>query len=146
MERSSRSLRSALPQLAAIVLMGLSCSCGTLHRAGKDLVLGVGAPALMVYDGAADGLTTSRNVREGIGGGALVQGVAFPFTFAIHAIEHGVYGITHLVDLPLCPIYGALELYPYGPHIEPLNIYRETWFDDAAARQRSGTAAEEDAG
>ena len=58
---------------------------------------------------------------------------SFPFTFFYHAIEHGIYGLTHLVDLPLCAVYGPAELLPGGPKIEPLDIYQGTWFDSSSS-------------
>jgi len=117
-------------------------SCGTLNRAGKDLMLGVGTPVLMIYGGATDGLQTSQNVREGMGSGAAVQVLSFPFTFAYHAFEHGLYGLAHLVDLPFCVLYGPAELHPAGPEVMPLDIYQGTWFDSWAAKSKSGTDAE----
>jgi hypothetical protein len=115
-------------------------SCGTVSRACKDLVLGVGTPVLMVYGGATDGATSAQNVRDGLESGGGVEVLAFPFTFFYHAIEHGCYGIVHLIDLPLCLLYGPAELHPYGPEIKPLDIYQGTWFDTWA--EKKGTDAE----
>lgn len=123
--------RKALISVFALAAMTLT-SCGTMNRAGKDIMLGAATPVLMLYGGATDGLSTSQSVREGMGSGAAVQIIAFPFTFFYHAIEHGIYGITHLVDLPLCALYGPAELHPAGPEIMPLDIYQGTWFDSWA--------------
>lgn len=131
--------RKALISVFALAAMTLT-SCGTLNRAGKDLTLGVATPILMVYGGATDGLQTAQSVRTGMGSGAAVQVVAFPFTFFYHAIEHGVYGLVHLVDLPLCLLYGPAELHPHGPEVAPLDIYQGTPFDSWAAKK--GTDAE----
>ena len=135
--------RKALLSLSALLALTLA-SCGTLNRAGKDLMLGVGTPVLMIYGGATDGYESSQAVRDGLGSGSPVQVLAFPFTFAYHAVEHFVYGVTHLVDLPLCLFYGAAELHPYGPEVMPLDIYQGTWFDDWAADRmaKQGTDAE----
>lgn len=95
----------------------------------------------MVYGGATDGYVSAQNVRAGLDSGAAVQVLSFPFTFAYHAFEHGLYGIAHIVDFPLCLLYGAAELHPQGPEIKPLDIYRGTWFDDWAAA-RTGTDPE----
>ena len=133
------NVRKLLLPVFALVALTFA-SCGTINRAGKDLMLGVGTPILMVYGGATDGYATSANVREGLDSGAPVQVLAFPFTFFYHALEHGIYGIVHLVDLPLCLFYGAAELHPYGPEVMPLDIYQGTWFDDWA--RPSGTDAE----
>lgn len=131
--------RHALLSLSALAATTLT-SCGTLNRAGKDLVLGVGTPVLMVYGGATDGYTTAKSVRTGLDSGSAVEVLAFPFTFAYHAFEHGLYGVVHLIDLPFCIFYGAAELHPYGPEIKPLDFYQGTWFDKWA--EKSGTDAE----
>lgn len=130
--------RTALLSLSALLATTLT-SCGTLNRAGKDLVLGVGTPVLMVYGGATDGYTSAKSVRTGLDSGAAVEVLAFPFTFAYHAFEHALYGVVHLVDLPLCVLYGAAEIHPYGPEIKPLDFYQGTWFD---RDEKSGTDAE----
>lgn len=131
--------RKVLISVFALAAMTLT-SCGTFSRAGKDIMLGVGTPILMLYGGATDGLQTAQSVRSGMGSGAAVQVAAFPFTFFYHAIEHGIYGMVHLVDLPLCLLYGPAELHPHGPEIRPLDIYQGTWFDWGAGNE--GTDAE----
>ncbi|MBX3461603.1 MAG: hypothetical protein KF830_00390 [Planctomycetes bacterium] len=132
------NVRHALLSLSALAATTLA-SCGTLNRAGKDLMLGVGTPVLMVYGGATDGYTSAKSARTGLESGPVIEVLAFPFTFLFHAIEHGVYGIIHLIDFPLCLFYGAAELHPYGPDIKPLDFYQGTWFDSWA---KSGTDAE----
>ncbi len=133
--------RKALLSVSALLAVTLP-SCGTLNRAGKDLVLGVGTPVLMIYGGATDGYTSAKTVRTGLDSGAAVEVLAFPFTFFYHAIEHGIYGFIHLIDLPLCLFYGAAELHPYGPEIKPLDFYQGTWFDTWAEKHSRGTDAE----
>jgi predicted small secreted protein len=134
--------RNAILSVSALLATTLT-SCGTLNRAGKDLVLGVGTPVLMIYGGATDGYTSAQSVRSGLDSGGAVEVLAFPFTFAYHAVEHGVYGIVHLVDLPLCALYGPAELHPHGPEVMPLDIYQGTWFDTWASNsKRRGTDAE----
>jgi hypothetical protein len=136
--------RTALLSLSVGVATTLA-SCGTASRAAKDLVLGVGTPVLMIYGGATDGATSAQSVRTGLDSGGGVEVLAFPFTFLYHALEHGIYGIVHLVDLPLCLFYGAAELHPYGPEIKPLDIYQGTWFDTWYEEHRArnaGTDAE----
>lgn len=134
--------RQALLSVSALLATTLA-SCGTLNRAGKDLVLGVGTPVLMIYGGATDGATSAQNVRSGLDSGSAVEVLAFPFTFFYHALEHGIYGIVHLIDLPLCLLYGPAELHPSGPEIMPLEIYQGTWFDTWASKhQKKGTDAE----
>jgi hypothetical protein len=133
--------RKALLAVSALLTVSLM-SCGTVRRAGKDLFLGLGTPVLMVYGGATDGYSTAKTVRNGWDGGAAVEVLAFPFTFLYHAVEHGIYGVIHLVDLPLCLLYGAAELHPNGPDIRPLDFYQGTWFDTEEDMRRSGTEAE----
>jgi predicted small secreted protein len=135
--------RTALLSVSALLATTLA-SCGTLNRAGKDIMLGVGTPVLMIYGGATDGATSAQNVREGLGSGSAVEVLAFPFTFAYHALEHGIYGIVHLVDLPLCLFYGAAEAHPYGPEIKPLDIYQGTWFDKWYEEHRKDKGATTD--
>jgi hypothetical protein len=123
--------------LAVSLLATTLTSCGTFRRAGKDLMLGVGTPVLMVYGGATDGYTTAKEVRNGMDGSGVIEVLAFPFTFTYNAVKHGVYGLIHVVDLPLCLFYGAAELHPNGPTIEPLDFYQGTMFD-----KQSSTDAE----
>ena len=131
--------RTALLSLSALLAMTLT-SCGTMRRAGKDLMLGVGTPVLMVYGGATDGYTSAQSVRTGLDSGAAVEVLAFPVTFAYHALEHGIYGVVHIVDFFFFPFYGAAEVHPYGPEIKPLDFYQGTWFDKQS--DKSGTDAE----
>ncbi|MCA8966917.1 MAG: hypothetical protein H6838_19985 [Planctomycetes bacterium] len=119
--------------LALSLLATTLVSCGTARRFGKDVMLGVGTPVLMVYGGATDGYTSARNVREGMGSSAVVEVLAFPFTFTYNAIKHGIYGIIHVIDAPLCLFYGAAELHPQGPEIQPLDFYQGTFFDKKAS-------------
>ena len=133
----------ALLSLSALLALPLA-SCGTLNRAGKDVMLGVGTPVLMIYGGATDGYTSAKSVRTGMDSGAAVEVLAFPFTFAYHAIEHGIYGVIHIIDLPLCLFYGAAEAHPYGPEIKPLDFYDGTWCGTWSTHRqaKSGTDAQ----
>ena len=133
--------RKALLSVSTLLALTFT-SCGTVNRAGKDLMLGVGTPVLMIYGGATDGYASSQSVSDGLGSGGVMQVVSFPFTFFYHALEHGIYGIVHLVDLPLCLFYGPAELHPYGPEVMPLDIYQGTWFDTWADKSKHGTDAE----
>ena len=124
-------VRKALLSVFALLALTLT-SCGTFKRAGKDIFIGASTPVLMLYGGATDGLTTAQSVREGMGSSGAVQVIALPFTFFYHALEHGIYGLVHVADLPMCVLYGAAEMHSYGPEVEPLDIYQGTWFDGAA--------------
>jgi predicted small secreted protein len=123
--------RQALLSVFALLALTFT-SCGTFNRAGKDIMLGAGTPVLMLYGGATDGLTTAQSIREGMGSGAAVQVLSLPFTFFYHALEHGIYGLVHVVDLPMCVLYGAAEVAPYGPEVKPIDIYQGTIFDAPA--------------
>jgi hypothetical protein len=137
--------RNALLSLSVVLATSLT-SCGTLNRAAKDLTVGALTivPVIPIYGGATDGATSAQNWREGMGSGAAVEVLAFPFTFLYHGIEHFCYGLIHILDLPLCLFYGAAELHPSGPEIKPLDTYRGTWFDTWAGtdEKKSGTDAE----
>lgn len=127
--------------LAALVLTALALtSCGTGRRAGKDLFIAVTSPAMWFYGGGTDGYTHAQEVRQGLGAGAATEVVVFPFTFVGHAIKHAFYGLVHAGDFILTPLYGLAELHPYGPEIEPLDIYTGTFFDESD--EASGTDAE----
>lgn len=127
--------------LAALVLIAVALSsCGTGRRAGKDLFIAVTSPAMVFYGGGTDGYTAAQEVRAGLGAGAVTEVIVFPFTFLGHAIKHGFYGLVHAGDFILTPLYGLAELHPYGPEIEPIDIYTGTFFDHA--EDGSGTDAE----
>ena len=134
-------VRKALLSVFALLALTFT-SCGTFKRAGKDIFIGASTPVLMLYGGATDGLTTAKSIREGMGSGGAVQVIALPFTFFYHALEHGIYGLVHVADLPMCVLYGAAELHPYGPEVMPLDIYQGTWFDGAEDSAAAGTDAE----
>jgi predicted small secreted protein len=112
-------------------------SCGSLRRAGKDVFVGITSPALIVYGGATDGYTSAMTVREGLDSGSAVEVLAFPFTFAYHAVEHFLYCGIHVLDLPLTPFYAMSELPPGNNDVQPLDFYQGTWFDETP----SGTDA-----
>jgi predicted small secreted protein len=134
--------RKALVAIFALLMVSLA-SCGTARRAGKDAFVGAltVVPLLPLYGGATDGYTSARKVRDGLHGGAAVEVIAFPFTFFYHFVEHAVYGVIHIIDLPLCALYGAAELHPYGPEIRPLDFYTGTFFDYPSDQGASGIDA-----
>jgi len=120
--------RKALLSFSAVLALTLT-SCGTAMRAGKDVLIGnpVSVVALMLYGGTTDGLADARSIREGTGSNGVVEVLAFPLTFAYHAIEHGIWSLAYLVDLPLCAFYWMGELHPSD--VAPLDIYDNTPFD-----------------
>jgi hypothetical protein len=128
---------------AIFALLLTFTSCGTVNRAAKDVVLGVGTPVLMLYGGGTDAVATAGEVKGGLGGSAATEFFATVFSFPFHAIKHGFYGLIHVGDFFLFPVYGLAEMHPYGPEIEPLDFYTGTWFDsDPNAEAASGTDAE----
>lgn len=132
--------RKALIAALALASVSLTSCTGTLKRAGKDAFIGVISPGLILYGGATDGYDSAKAVRNGMESGAAMEVLAFPFTFAYHAVKHAIYGAIHIVDLPLCPLYGLAEMHPYGPEIKPLDFYQGTIFDTPT--QKSGTDAQ----
>ncbi len=119
-----------LHKLSIVVILALTLSsCGTMRRAGKDLSVAVMSPGIMLYGGGVDGLQAAKEVREGLGGGALTEIVVLPPAFAFHAVKHLAYGFVHAADFFLFPFYGMADLHPYGPEIKPLDIYTGTIFD-----------------
>lgn len=128
---------------AIFTLVLVLTSCGTVRRAAKDVFLGVGTPVLMLYGGATDSVATASDVKGGLGGAAATEFVATVVSFPFHAIKHGFYGLIHVGDFFLFPVYGFAELHPYGPEVEPLDYYTGTWFDkDSDGTDDSGTDAE----
>ena len=128
----------------AIVFLALGlASCGSIRRAGKDLFLGAGTPLLMLYGGGTDAAATGAEVNSGMGGSSTTELVATVVSFPFHAIKHGFYGLVHVGDFLIAPIYILADIHPYGPEIEPLDYYTGTWFDkDPAGAKKSGTDAE----
>lgn len=124
--------------LAALLL----ASCSSFARARKDAALGAATPALVLYKGTADAEVTANEVGAALGGGSYTRALAFPLTFVYHALEHSAYGVIHLVDLPLCAAYSAVELLPQGPEIETLDLYDGACFREwaAAADASAGSA------
>ncbi|MFO1051262.1 MAG: hypothetical protein U1F36_03480 [Planctomycetota bacterium] len=113
------------------ILLALSLtSCGTARRAGKDLFITAITPVNMIYGGGTDAVSTAEGVRTGVNGGAPTEVLAMVPAFVYHAVKHGIYGIIHAVDFCLFPVYGAADLHPYGPEIQPLDYYTGTWFDE----------------
>ena len=128
--------------IAIVFLALILASCGTFRRAGKDLVLGVGTPVLMLYGGGTDAAASASEVKGGLGGSAATEFFTTVISFPFQALKHGFYGVIHIGDFFLFPIYGLAELHPYGPDIEPLDYYNGTWFDVDEDAQNSGTDAE----
>ncbi len=133
------NLRKITFTAVALLALGLS-SCGTARRAGKDVFIALSTPVNLIYGGSTDGVSTAKEVRAGLDGGAVTEFLVFPIAFFGHAIKHTFYGFLHAGDFILTPLYGAAELHPYGPEIEPIDIYTGTWFDENG--NASGTDAE----
>ncbi|MEM7205086.1 MAG: hypothetical protein AAF628_32830 [Planctomycetota bacterium] len=117
-------------------------SCGTARRAGKDASIALLSPIIVPYGGFTDGFAASQDVAEGLDAGVATQVIAMPFTTTYHVLKHGVLAFLHLGDFLLCPIYGAADLHPSGPEIQPLDYYTGTWFDDPNWGQSGSTDPE----
>eukprot|EP00904_Undaria_pinnatifida_P001939 jgi/Undpi1/11746/HiC_scaffold_37.g14041.m1 len=113
-----------------------------MRRLGKDLTVLVGTPAIAVYGGATDGFATAQDVRNGMESSGVTEVIVFPFAFAYHTVKHAVYCLAHGVDAIGCLFYWPAELHPYGPEVQPLDIYTGTWFDKDPNEAGSGTDAE----
>lgn len=116
--------------LSALLFLAVTlASCGSMRRLGKDLTIGATTPVWMLYGGGTDAVSTAREVRAGLGGGAATEVITMIPAFVLQAIKHGIYGVVHIADAALFPAYAVADIHPYGPEIEPLDIYTGTWFD-----------------
>ena len=112
----------------AAVLLSLQ-SCGTMRRLGKDLYVAVTSPVLIPMAAGSDAYSGAVEVRKGYQGGAFTEVVSMPFLFLWHGIKHTLCVGVHVLDVALTPIYGISELSEFGPEIQPLDYYQNTWFD-----------------
>ena len=112
----------------AATLVSLS-ACGTARRLGKDVCVVGASPVLIPYCAANDAVVSSQNASEGLGGGVAIEVLTLPFTFFYHVLEHSIYVVIHAVDAAMFPLYGAADISPVGPEIEPLDFYQGTVFD-----------------
>ena len=81
----------------------------------------------MIYGGSTDAVTDVQEATDALDMGPFAQVVAFPFYFLYHGVKHALYSVIHIVDAPLCVLYGAAELHPDGPEIKPLDYYQVPW-------------------
>ncbi len=105
-------------------------SCGTVRRAGKDLLITAGSPLIVLYGAGTDGAADAANIQKGFEGSDATQVVFFPFTFAYRLVDHTFSCALHALDFVATPLYGLAELHPNGPDIQPLQIYTGTFFDE----------------
>lgn len=134
------TLRKTRPFAFAVILaLGLS-ACGSARRAGKDISVVALSPVIIPYGGFTDGFTAAKEVRDGLDGGPAAQVLALPFTTAFHLGKHAVWSVIHALDFVGFPIYGAAELHPYGPEVQPLDYYTGTIFDKPEDRASSTDA------
>lgn len=133
---------------SAVLLAAVLPSCQTTNRAGKDLFIVASSPVLIPYGGFADGHVAATEIAAGMGGGDLTGAIAYPFTVTYNLIKHTLVVTWYALDFMVFPVYGAAEIQPYGPEIQPLDYYQGTWFDENAKRwaeedkKKSGTDAE----
>ena len=128
-----------------LVVAVLVSSCGTARRATKDAWIGVTGIVLVPMAAGGDAYRASVDVREGYQGESWSQVVAFPFAYIWNFGKHLLYWAVHVVDLPLNILYGISEVSSYGPEIEPIDYYQNTWVDawhERATKKKSGTDAE----
>ncbi len=121
-----------LRRLAGFALLALLFalpSCGTVNRAGKDLGIVVTSPFVILYGAGVDGLSTAKEAREGMNGGAATEVLVFIPAVLFHGVKHALYVVLHAIDFCLFPFYGITELHPYGREVEPLDYYTGTIFD-----------------
>ncbi len=119
--------------LTAVFALTLA-SCGTMRRAGKDAGVVLFSPIIIPYGGFTDGFNGAQGVRKGLDGTGATEVLALPFTTTYHLVKHTLWAVIHLVDFVVFPIYGAAELHPNGPEIEPLDSYTGTIFDSNSAK------------
>jgi hypothetical protein len=151
--------------IAALLTLGiLSTSCGSFRRLGKDALITVASVPLILYGGATDGWVTSETVFDNFEQDdraaavpfpvvnkptRILSFIVFPIAFVFEAGKHTYYWARHVFDLFLFPFYGLAELHPYGPEVEPLDIYTGTWFDredDRRTDAQTGAATTAPAG
>ncbi len=118
-----------LLQAALIGSLVLAAGCGTARRAGKDLLITVGSPFVVLYGAGTDGAADAANIQKGFESGDTTQVIFFPFTFAYRLVDHTLAVALHALDLVATPFYALAELNPNGPEIRPLQIYTGTIFD-----------------
>ena len=139
--------------VAALLTIGfIGTSCGSMRRLGKDVFIGIASVPLIVYGGATDGWIDSETVFDNYQQDdrasmlpvpivdkptRLLSFIVFPITFLFEAGKHTYYWARHVFDILLFPFYGLAELHPYGPAVEPLDIYTGTWFDKKSDRQHT---------
>ena len=124
------NLRKTLIAAVAVLSIPLA-SCGTTRRAGKDLGIVVTSPILIPYAGFTDGFANAGEVADGLCLGASpgYELLSIPFTTLFGLVKHTFLVGIHAIDFFAFPIYGAAELHPYGPEVEPLDYYEGTLFD-----------------
>lgn len=135
------SLRKASLATFAVLALSLT-SCGSLRRAGKDLLITATSPVVILYGAATDSVATTDQARDALGGGPVMQTITLPFAFLWRGLVHTLYCGAHAVDFFFFPIYGIADLHPYGPEIKPLDFYSGTIFDKAEDSGKSGTDAQ----
>jgi hypothetical protein len=125
-----------MKKLLAAALVGslllLATSCGTTRRFATDVFITVGSPLIIPYGGMTDGYLDAKNMQTGLEASDGLQVFFIPFTFTFRVVDHTVCCTLHALDIALTPFYAIAEI---GGHpdtkIEPMQIYRGTWFDPA---------------
>lgn len=80
----------------------------------------------------------STTLGDGFNPTQILSFAAFPFAYIGNLFKHTYYVARHAFDIPLCLLfYWEAELHPYGPQVEPLDIYQGTIFDKTADEKKS---------
>jgi predicted small secreted protein len=132
-----------MKKLLVAALLGsilLTSGCGSLRRAGKDLLVTAFSPGIVLYGAGTDGAVDAKNVQVGIDAGDAVQVFAFPFAFAYRVVDHTLSCAVHALDFAAFPFYAIAELHP-DSNIQPLQIYKNTFFDQMGESEEKADAA-----
>jgi len=148
LSRPNRELQNRSPLMnlrkivvvSAVLLSLVLTSCGSTRRVSKDVSMVAMSPLVVPYGGFTDGYVAATELAAGLDGGSATEFMAMPFTVSYHLLKHLFYAGHHFVDIFAFPVYGAAELHPKGPEIQPLDYYSGTIFDEVP--EASGTDAE----
>ena len=102
-------------------------SCGTLRRVGKNALITVSSPYVIIHGASTDGVADAQNIQKGFGASDWVQHVVLPLTFAFRFVDHTISTCVYAGDILFTPLYALAEIHP-DTVIKPLSIYQGTPF------------------
>lgn len=124
-------------------LLFLNTGCQTGRRLGKDLIIGVTSPYVVLHGASTDGVIDAQNIQKGFDANDWLSYVVFPFTFAYRFIDHTVSSAVYVGDILFTPFYALAEIHP-DTDIQPIGIYKGTpigmWPDNVAADDAAASA------